>query len=367
MDGASFNSVNGHLPKCKLYEDTIGSWKKVKEVNTSAMALRKFETAHFYHGGAGHALEFDSIWIPKGCSYHRFTSETVKKCIAYDDVKRQAETKLSAEVKAKPFEIVFMGDSALRGIVCGLSRLLGGNEIVGPLGNVICGNAQGQHPMSTSVMGHPYTWPAPGFEKPRLDITFTYMKTFETAHFDWKLEWELEDERPRVLVMNTGAWDFDDIAREMNARGINAEDQCQYANQTAVAEERASEFVNHTIVHELGDIGARHGVRLIYRNNHFNSRFGPTCADERLEALMAKHSQWEVWDNKGISKDVWMNQTWDGFHFDRHKVYTEEHHLENIKDWHASGKEAPGALEMQLAQSLLNAIFHDCLTNHFSH
>jgi len=121
------------------------------------------------------------------------------------------------------------------------------------------------------------------------------------------------------------------------------------------------------VVHELGDIGARHGVRLIYRNNHHNCRFGPTCADERLEALMAKHSQWEVWDNKGITKDVWVNQTWDGFHFDRHRVYSVEHHKMNIEQWHASGREAPGAMEMQLAQSLLNAVFHDCLENHFHH
>jgi len=365
-DGASFNSVNAHLPKCKLYEDTVGSWKKISAVNTSAMALREFETAHFFHGGAGHALEFDSIWVPNGCSYHRFTNETIKKCLDYDYAKRQADPKLAKETKAKPFEIVFMGDSALRGIVCGISRILQGDEVYGPLGNVICGYNEVMHPISTSLAGHPYTFQSSTLT-PHLDLTFTYVTTFERNHFDWKLEWEVEDERPRVLVMNTGAWDFDDIAREMNSRGVVAEDRCQWANQTAVAEHRADDFVNHTVVHELGDIGARHGVRLIYRNNHHNCRFGPTCADERLEALMAKHSQWEVWDNKGITKDVWVNQTWDGFHFDRHRVYSVEHHKMNIEQWHASGREAPGAMEMQLAQSLLNAVFHDCLENHFHH
>ncbi len=310
------------LPKCKLYEDTFGTWKSVREVTKSAMSLREFEQAHFFGvdglgNGAGHALEFDKIWVPNNCSYHRFTNETINKCLLYDLNVRSMNGNLSQEAKTKPFEIVFMGDSAMRGIVCGISRILLGDEIRGPLGNVICGFYR-INPLSTSALGHPYTWYVNQGSKTALDLTFTYIKTFQIAHFDWNLEWEVETEKPRILVLNTGAWDYDDIAREMNARFVNATDECLWANQTVISERRANAWVNSTIVHELADIGARHGVRLIYRNNHFNNRFGPTCADQRLEALM-QGTHWEVWDNKRISANVWKSQTWDGFHFDRHK------------------------------------------------
>ena len=34
------------------------------------------------------------------------------------------------------------------------------------------------------------------------------------------LEWEVGTNQPNVNVVNTGAWDFDAIAREMNERGV---------------------------------------------------------------------------------------------------------------------------------------------------
>ena len=388
---------NGRRRKCKLYEDTYGSWVLVEDA--------KNINASFFGGdGPGHALRYTKIWIPNDCAYHRFTKKTLDICVDFELMRRQAKLNESIAVvnafnyalmhsndtgieatkedqhpeknkkmkKKKPpkplphdslFEINLMGDSALRGITCGITRILEGDEYEGPCDNVICGGTGHPHPLSAgNAFGHPFSI-AYG---PALKLTFTYVKTFVYQHFDWLLEWEVTANQPNVLIMNTGAWDFDTIARDMNAKGLTATDHCLWPNQTLVSHQRASQFVNNTIIHELGDIGKMNNVRLIYRGNHYNERFGPSCADDELVALLhASNSHWEVWDNKNISRDVWKKQTWDGFHFDRHQIHSTEQHLYNVAVWEGRGGEKPGALEMQLAQSLLNAIFHDCLEQIF--
>lgn len=355
--------------KCKLYEDTYGSWVPVEEV-------KNVNESFFGGDGPGHALRFTKVWIPSDCAYHRFTKETLNRCVDYELMKRQKrfndtiqKTKITGKKAPKPlphdtmFEINLMGDSALRGITCGITRILEGNEYEGPCDNVICGGTGHLHPLSAgNAFGHPFSI---GYGS-SLKITFTYVKTFVFQHFDWLLEWEVTANKPNVLIMNTGAWDFDAIARAMNEKGISASDQCLWPNQTLVSHQRASNFVNDTIIHELGNIGEMNNVRLIYRGNHYNDRFGPSCADDELVALLnAPDSHWEVWDNKRISRNVWKKQTWDGFHFDRHQIHSVEQHLCNVAEWEGKGGEKPGALEMQFAQSLLNAIFHDCLAHLF--
>lgn len=356
------------LRKCRLYEDTYGAWVATEEVTNT--------NASFYGGdGPGYALLYDKIWIPHGCAYHRFTNATLHQCAAYQLAKRRDQKNAtntlikSKKMKKKSnfhdsvFEINLMGDSALRGITCGITRILTGNEYEGPCDNVVCGGTGYLHPLSAgNAFGHPFSITFASIVK----ITFTYVKTFVFQHFDWLLEWEVEVNQPNVLVMNTGAWDFDTIAREMETRGVIATDKCMYPNQTQVSHQRASQFVNDTIVHELGGIATENDVRLIYRGNHFNKRFGPSCADDELVGMLrAPDSAWEVWDNMNISRDVWQQQTWDGFHFDRHQIHSVEQHLYNVADWKSKGRETPGALEMQFAQSLLNAIFHDCLMEQF--
>jgi len=37
---------------------------------------------------------------------------------------------------------------------------------------------------------------------------------------------------------------------------------------------------------ELGEAAHKAGVRLIYRNNHYNFRFGAHCADDRIESAL---------------------------------------------------------------------------------
>ena len=52
-----------------------------------------------------------------------------------------------------------------------------------------------------------------------------------------------------------------------------------------IARGRASEEFNKSMW-ELGELARQHDVRLIYRNNHFNFRFGAHCADDRIEKAL---------------------------------------------------------------------------------
>jgi hypothetical protein len=111
---------------------------------------------------------------------------------------------------------------------------------------------------------------------------------------------------------------------------------------------------------EMNKLATEYDVRLIYRNNHHNSRFGVLCADTQFEALLVG-SIYEICDNKRISETVWQQQNYDGFHFDRTHIHTVEHHIDT--NLNTIGN-IPGQLEIQLAQSLLNAIFYDTLGPH---
>ena len=56
----------------------------------------------------------------------------------------------------------------------------------------------------------------------------------------------------------------------------------------------------------LGNVSAQNGNRLIYRNNHYNRRFGALCADKIFEEnLRNKTKNWEILDSRNMSYDVW--------------------------------------------------------------
>ena len=108
-------------------------------------------------------------------------------------------------------QIVFLGDSALRGIVCGITRILAGSEIYGPCINPICGGMDDYpEPVGYKKMGLSFT---AEFYDGKLKITFVYVKSF----YDFfRVDWVLLDTiktRPYAIVFNTGIWDYDNIAR----------------------------------------------------------------------------------------------------------------------------------------------------------
>ena len=107
--------------------------------------------------------------------------------------------------------VIFLGDSALRGIVCGISRILSGSEVYGPCINPICGGMEEfKEPVGYKKMGITFT---AEFFGGKLQLKFIYAKSFyDFFRVDWVLI-DLVKNRPYAIVFNTGIWDFDNIAR----------------------------------------------------------------------------------------------------------------------------------------------------------
>ena len=78
----------------------------------------------------------------------------------------------NSDQQAKTIQIVFMGDSALRGIFCGITRLLSGSEIYGPCINTVCGG------LWNAARGVPVrNWRMP-FTQLTVHTYSTYIKTY---------------------------------------------------------------------------------------------------------------------------------------------------------------------------------------------
>ena len=364
------------LRPCRLYEDTFGKWVNVTLVKNTLSSSSSSSSSisdssgnstdyynykqHFYGGGMGASLGFSDVWIPTSCSYHRFTNQTLHECAAYN-IKKHNTTN-------GKFHIMFLGDSGTRGVICGITRLLGGSEIYGPQNNDICGGPSYGLPASTSRFGN-YV----NVEFGDIKITFEYIRDFHTRHVDWMLEWAILQEKPYAVVYNTGAWDFDAYSRKRNVSDPVSmmNHGCDSSEALAISQKRYAKDVMDAMI-SLSDMAKTVNTRIIYRNSHFNSRYRAFCADEVFEEkLRATGSLWEIWDNRNISHDVWQHQTWDGFHFDRHKIYSEVHHKQYMNSFIDMSKPLPGCMEMQLAQSLLQSVCHEYLNatyfNHMSH
>ena len=107
--------------------------------------------------------------------------------------------------------VIFLGDSALRGIVCGMSRILSGSEIYGPCINPICGGMdEFKEPVGYKKMGLTFT---AEFFGGKLQFKFIYAKSFyDFFRIDWVLV-DLIKTSPYAIVFNTVIWDYDNIAR----------------------------------------------------------------------------------------------------------------------------------------------------------
>jgi hypothetical protein len=153
--------------------------------------------------------------------------------------------------------------------------------------NNVCGNGAGVNPASVSSYGKyidlDFT--------PHFRLTFVYIQSFDTRHLDWLLEFAITVMKPALFMFNTGAWDYDEIAR---AHSEPAAEYCNSNETEAVSIKRSSTFVNTTLSW-LGAAARENHVRTIYRNNHYNKRFGVHCADDRLEEML-KGSPWEILD-----------------------------------------------------------------------
>jgi hypothetical protein len=263
------------------------------------------------------------------------------------------------ECFSKPLNIVFLGDSALRGIFCAISRIYVGNETHGPCQNAVCGVSRKQREISIPFIHWPVIIP---FGRD-LTLTFYYVKSLKWRKLEELMEFVITIVKPHSIVFSTGAWDFYDLSKKH--RGDPAfvpplNGSCHNEEMMQISLSRSDSWTNQTM-NFLSDLGDKHGVRLIYRNNHFNRRFGAICADQRLEQIL-KNSNWQIWDNRLLSQTVWMNQTYDGFHFDWPVMtYSVEDHAKYRNEHISKFMQAPGMLVMQLAHSLLQNLFHDVL------
>lgn len=359
---ANFSCTSGqNLRPCELYEDTYGEWIPNPAIGPAKDVTKFEELKRHYLGsiGPGQSVEenWDIVWKTSKCAYHRFTNESLHSC-----VKHMIHKNLTAT--HDHVRLWFIGDSAVRGVLCGIARIIAGSEVYGPCINEICGGIL-DHAVSYKEIGRPFDVK---FFDGKLVLTFVYVKSF----IDWyRTDWLIHDilpSQPYAMIVNTGIWDYDNVARAH--RGEDAPDYCNDNRTQEISNNRASAEVNKTLV-ELGLRAKEYGVRLIYRTNHYNVRFGVNCADDQVLEIL-NHTEWEIWDNRRVSRYVFKNQTWDGFHFERVFVQTKEAHEGLVKTgvyynvygawmtWmHA------GSLEIQLAQSALQALFHPCLKDKF--
>lgn len=338
------------LPHCKKYGDTFGSWK-----NVTLLDDKGWLSSHFINETYNEALNFSSIWIPTNCSYHRFTNESIHKSVQYTlkDMANKGKALTNDRL-----EITFVGDSVSRGIMCGMIRILSGGEIDVQNINVICGGTRGNsgRPLNHRNFGQFHSI---NFGE-HLRLTFVYIRTFYYKHFDYILECAIR-KKPYMVVVNTGTWDFAYNSRaHMNETAwTKGSEECSSKSDEAIVDLRTNNLTKF-ILTENSNFAEEFNVRIVYRNNHYNSRFGVMCADKKFETLL-NGTRWEIWDNRRISEKVWKSQNWDGLHFDRSEFHTVAEHLINIKERQEKGLEYLGQLEMQLSQSILNSIFYDSL------
>lgn len=334
------------MPLCDRGMDTFGQWVKTADIE-SMPDYGMFWNDHFLGGGAGEARNFSKVWIPNSCAVHRFTAKSVQAMVSSIRAKRN---------QTEPLRVIFLGDSGTRGVFCGITRILSGSEIVGPCENAVCGT-QGTMPMS-----HKKTHAQEDVNfGPDLVFSFMYVKSLTDRYTNWMVEGNII-KKPYAVVLNTGAWDFDHTARARNYAPATPECGFNQTEDFKVSNLRVSPSIVANMK-EFGELAQNQGVKAIYRNSHFNYRYGALCADAKLEAAV-QNTSWEVWDNRRMSRDVWKTETYDGFHFDRHRVHTVEHHQNLIALNKEMGKDIPGALEIQLAQSLLFHLFHDEIQNY---
>ena len=186
----------------------------------------------------------------------------------------------------------------------------------GPCLNTICGFTTQPPPSITSLLKHYHV------EFKDLIISFVYIKSLTDAQTRSDILSTIADASSRkssilyAVILNTGAWDYDFIARKH--KGVIAADECDTKEMMNISQSRSTHVINESMW-ELSRKASLHSIRLVYRNNHHNARFGSKCADDAIERMLLG-SSWEVLDNRRLSDGIWMKQVWDGFHFDRHEI-----------------------------------------------
>jgi hypothetical protein len=344
------------LPLCKPYEIMNGDWVSVDQVYRG----KNYQNS-FLGQGFGEATDFSHVWIPEGCSSHRFKSEDIKQCGRYLRDKQQQTENTT--------RWIFIGDSSLRGILCGIIRILEGSETMGPCVNTVCGGTnftENQFPVSVEHTDEVFNLTS---YLPDLLLTYIYVKGFPFHPLNVTLLNAVK-ERPTAIIYFSATWEFDEYARASYNRTHRRIPQlkCDTSNQEIrnIISGRVSPIARSSFFRVSNEATENKHTRLIYRTSHFNSRYSVQCADDDV-LKMIEGTNWEIWNNRKISYHpmFYHEQSYDGFHFDRAFIHTAAEHS-NIRIHHAAQhKTMPGALEIQLAQSLLHTLCYDYLVETF--
>jgi len=307
----------GANKKCFLGDgdDTFGAW-----YNTTSLSVERITSTFTDLQAEGNAtldmlLQYKRLWLPNECTTIRYTKALAEKHLA----------KLARKEQRKTINVAFFGESALRGLYCSIGRIFAGSEINGENINNVCG---GKHvdgnfrkvrvPVSLADKGKVTAGVA---LSPVFNSTFTYT-TFFDAHLYFQAKQLMtvrsEQDRLYAVVIATGAWDFHDPMhahlgqlglRDFEYPYTNATAECLNDQYDAVRKERTNVYVTNFFIPELSKLAKANNVRLMYRNNHYNSRFGVKCADEEFEqALRFPGSAWEIIDSRNQSQEHWRDQ-----------------------------------------------------------
>jgi len=156
-----------------MYNDTYGEWipNPAQPPTEDAAKLSELERHFLGSIGPGEALHhpFNIVWRTDSCAYHRFTNATSLKCVNH-----MLDSKKMHDSKA--LRILFIGDSATRGVFCGMTRIFSGSEVYGPCVNEVCGGTEAHKgAVSYQEIGIPFTTV---FFEGRLEISYIYTKSW---------------------------------------------------------------------------------------------------------------------------------------------------------------------------------------------
>ena len=365
-------NIEDSYPLCKQYHYDRGTWHEKNTLLSTPEGSRELYR-HYALLGPGKALHWDYVWLPDNCSYHRFTSRTVNHFL--DKLRHSSK---GSNFPREDVEIVVIGDSGIRGILCGLGRLLNGSEIYGPNDNLICGGSTGT-PISMDNVSDFYSVQL----TPHFKMTFRYIfglnknvnNSFDEFFMPNLLYEYVRDHRPYAFFLCTGIWDFEYLWKYHNYTHNWLEDSCITPEAKEVAELRASPAILD-FFRNMSSLARTTDTRLIYRTNHLNYRYPAQCADSILLERLLKQQEgpeyqrvdpavfphllrpWEIWDNYAITNSSLVREFYIdfSFHYDRIPIHTVADH-ENLYISHPTLKHC-GTLETQLTQLFLNTLFY---------
>jgi len=368
---------------CGPTDDKDGSWWESSNVKMFQNQMDYYQQKLFFGYGNQEqdpyiSLSFDRVFIPERCWMFHLDKEGVI----------QAANSYAARYR-QPFRLLLLGDSATRGLYCGLERIMSGSELLGPSEGEICGSKissrvsvkQSYEIYHTKfhtnfTVAFSYVTDLGSRKRSINDVVSKAFKTF--SHLS-------------AIILNTGAWDFDAVSRRFEFPGPypfqRATSNCYNNDYEEIRKKRVSQEA----LSELRDVASKSmkkGAKFYYRTNHYNGRFGIHCADDDLidnitHAVSQGNNSGDslsyvgIWDNREISREHWRDQTADGFHFDRdwlHSRADHQHYLtvapSAVGNPETQGLGATssshytrhiGELEQALVQSMLHRVLHEQL------